>query len=215
MREEYLINVNNAAMHFKNYNMPPQNYSIPAGFMIGVVGRNGAGKSTFLKMLQGAYPKMEGSISISGRDAVKDYIEIRKSIGFVSDDKKFFMSENALENEEYFSKFYPDWDSEFYKSVLKDFEVVSTTELGKLSRGQFIKFQTAFALASHPKILLLDEPMANLDPVFRDDYIKFLQSLIADYEITILMATHLKADLEKIADYVIDIERGELIEQGV
>lgn len=210
-----IIKVNNAAMSFKNYNMKPQSYSIPQGFLIGVVGRNGAGKSTFLKMLQGAYKNMTGEISIKGMDVVSKFIDIRKNIGFVSDDKKYFMSENSFENEKHFSVFYPEWDSDLYRKMLEDFKINTTTPLEKMSRGQFIKFQTAFALAQHPRILLLDEPMANMDPVFRDDYIKLLQTIIAEYETTILMATHLKDDLEKIADYIIDIERGEIYESGV
>lgn len=133
----------------------------------------------------------------------------------MSDDKKYFMSENSFENEKHFSVFYPEWDSDLYRKMLEDFKINTTTPLEKMSRGQFIKFQTAFALAQHPRILLLDEPMANMDPVFRDDYIKLLQTIIAEYETTILMATHLKDDLEKIADYIIDIERGEMYESGV
>ena len=92
--------------------------------------------------------------------------------------------------------------------MLKRLNVPLTTRLEKLSKGERVKFQLAFSTAYKPEVLLLDEPTAGLDPVFRDDFLKTLQELVADYETTILLATHLDEDLNKIADYIIDIENG-------
>ena len=84
----------------------------------------------------------------------------------------------------------------------------SGRSLGNLSTGEMLKYQLAFAAAYRPQVLLLDEPTANLDPVFRDDFLKILQEFIAEYDMTILMATHLDEDISKIADYIMDVEEG-------
>ena len=108
----------------------------------------------------------------------------------------------------YYSDFYNVWDGEIYRDMLNRFNVPTATALRKLSKGERVKFQLAFSAAYKPKVLLLDEPTAGLDPVFRDDFLKTLQELVALYETTILLATHLDEDLNKIADYIIDIENG-------
>ena len=92
--------------------------------------------------------------------------------------------------------------------MLKNLNINSGRSLGTLSTGEMLKYQLAFAAAYRPQVLLLDEPTANLDPVFRDDFLKILQEFIAEYDMTILMATHLDEDISKIADYIMDVEDG-------
>ena len=96
----------------------------------------------------------------------------------------------------------------FPHGVLKNLNINSGSSLGKLSTGEMLKYQLAFAAAYRPQVLLLDEPTANLDPVFRDDFLKILQEFVAEYDMTILMATHLDEDITKIADYIMDVEDG-------
>ena len=129
-------------------------------------------------------------------------------IGYISDNRSFYEMEDAFANEAYYSDFYNVWDGEIYRDMLNRFNVPTATALRKLSKGERVKFQLAFSAAYKPKVLLLDEPTAGLDPVFRDDFLKTLQELVALYETTILLATHLDEDLNKIADYIIDIENG-------
>lgn len=92
--------------------------------------------------------------------------------------------------------------------MLKNLNINSGRSLGNLSTGEMLKYQLEFAAAYRPQVLLLDEPTANLDPVFRDDFLKILQEFIAEYDMTILMATHLDEDISKIADYIMDVEEG-------
>ena len=93
--------------------------------------------------------------------------------------------------------------------MLAHLELSTRRRLCSFSTGEMIKYQFAFAAAYRPKVLLMDEPTANLDPVFRDDFLKLLQEFVAEYEMTILFATHLDEDLSRVADYVIDIKNGE------
>ena len=118
------------------------------------------------------------------------------------------MEEDAYENERLYAPFYKNWNSDEYRKMLKNLNINSGRSLGNLSTGEMLKYQLAFAAAYRPQVLLLDEPTANLDPVFRDDFLKILQEFIAEYDMTILMATHLDEDISKIADYIMDVEEG-------
>lgn len=206
--EDIVISIQNAAVSFRKFKLGPVNIDIPRGYIIGVQGENGAGKSTFLRMLMGRYKDMNERVLLDNKD-VRDSREYTYNrIGYISDKRSFYEMEDAFANEAYYSDFYNVWDGEIYRDMLNRFNVPTATALRKLSKGERVKFQLAFSAAYKPKVLLLDEPTTGLDPVFRDDFLKTLQELVALYETTILLATHLDEDLNKIADYIIDIENG-------
>lgn len=206
--DESIIRIENACVQFDNFSIKPANLEIPKGFIIGIQGDNGAGKTTFLRMLMGRFKNMQGNIYIDNIDVVKDGSEIMKILGIVSVERTFFMEKDAMENEKMYSFFYPGWDSDEYYNMLKKLNLSVTKSLKHFSTGEMIKYQLAFLAAYRPKILILDEPTANLDSVFRDDFLRILQEFVAEYEATILMSTHLQEDLSKIADYIIEIENG-------
>ena len=206
--EDVMIRMENAAVSFKNFSMSPVNMELPRGYIIGIQGSNGAGKSTLLKMILGNYKKMQGTIEIDGMDVRKCRRALLEKTGVISGERVFFEDEDALKNEVYFSAYYPDWDGEEYRKVLKKMGIPASRTIHAMSAGERIKFQLAFSAAYRPRLLVLDEPTAGLDPVFRDDFLKILQDFVADYETTVLLATHLDEDLDKVADYIIDVADG-------
>lgn len=206
--DKYIINIENASLKFEQFSIKPAELKIPQGYIIGIQGDNGAGKTTFLRMLLGLYKNMQGSILIDNLDVIINRKEVMTRVGFVSEEHKFFMGEDAKENERMYSRFYPTWDSDEYDRMLRNLNLSAIKRLDSFSIGEMVKYQIAFAAAYRPKVLLLDEPTANLDPVFRDDFLRTLQEFVADYETTILLSTHLQEDLSKIADYIIEIEDG-------
>lgn len=206
--EDVMIRMENAAVSFKNFSMSPVNMELPKGYIIGIQGPNGAGKSTLLKMILGNFKKMKGTVEIDGMDVRKDRRALLEKTGVISVERVFFEDENALKNEAYFSVYYPDWDGEEYRRMLKKLGIPISRTIHALSAGERIKFQLAFSAAYRPRLLVLDEPTAGLDPVFRDDFLKILQDFVADYETTVLLATHLDEDLDKVADYIIDVADG-------
>lgn len=206
--EDVMIRMENAAVSFKNFSMSPVNLELPKGYIIGIQGPNGAGKSTLLKMILGNFKKMKGTIEIDGMDVQKDRRALLEKTGVISVERVFFEDENALKNEAYFSVYYPDWDGEEYRRMLKKLGIPTSRTIHALSAGERIKFQLAFSAAYRPRLLVLDEPTAGLDPVFRDDFLKILQDFVADYNTTVLLATHLDEDLDKVADYIIDVADG-------
>lgn len=206
--DDVMIRMKDAAIGFKKFSMKPMNLELPRGYIIGVQGPNGAGKSTLLKMILGNFKNMQGTIEIDGMDVRRDRIQLLTKIGVVSAERVFFEEEDAIKNEAYFSVYYPDWDGEEYRRMLKKLGISPSRSIRAMSTGERIKYQLAFTAAYRPQLLILDEPTAGLDPVFRDDFLKILQGFVADYETTILLATHLDEDLDKVADYIIDVADG-------
>lgn len=209
--DEVIISVKNAKLSFGEYSLGPVNLDIPKGYIIGVQGENGAGKSTFIKMLMGSYKNMKGEIILDGENVLSSREFTFQRVGYISDKRCFFEEENVFCNELYYSDYYSNWDGSVYRKLIEQFKLPQVTKLGNFSKGERVKFQLAFSMAYNPKVLLLDEPTAGLDPVFRDDFLRILQELIAGYETTILLATHLDEDLKNIADYKIDIHNGRVV----
>lgn len=203
-----MITIKNAGIKFKDYEMSNVNLEIPKGYITGIRGANGAGKTTLIKMIMGLYPKMSGEIKIAGFDVIKQREKMLGVTGFVSEEREFFGNYSPLENEELYIPYYPNWDKEKYREMLKGMNVPMHTKVQDLSKGNYIKFQFAFALATKPELIILDEPTSGLDPVFRKDFLKALQTAVAEEELTIVIATNIAEDLDKIADYIIDVNSG-------
>lgn len=203
-----IIRVEKAALTLGEFCVSPIELEIPQGYIVGIRGANGAGKSVFLRMLLGEFPKMKGRILVDGLDVIDRRVEMLQRVGFVSDTKRFFMVEDADYNERLYAGFYPSWDGEEYRKQLENMKLSTVKSIGSFSTGEYVKYQLAFAAAYRPKVLYLDEPTANLDPVFRDDFLRILQQFVADYETTILISTHLDEDLSMIADYTIQVDHG-------
>lgn len=203
-----MIDIKNAGINFKDFSLENISLQIPRGYITGITGKNGAGKTTLIRMMLGLYPKMQGGISIGGYDVIKQRDKMLGITGYVSEDREFFMEYSAIENEDMYKVFYPKWNGEKYRNMLKLMNVPINTKLKNLSKGNYIKFQAAFAIAASPELLILDEPTAGLDPIFRVDFLKILQTIIADENMTVVMSTNIADDLDKIADYIIEIENG-------
>lgn len=208
MEEEKLIICDNVSVSFKDFQTQPVNLTMEKGFIYGLQGRNGSGKSTFIKMLLGRYPKMQGHIRIAGLDVIKNREQMLSKVGYVSEDRVFYSDKSVVEQEEIYSVFYSNWNHGVFEELLKKYQISKLTKYSALSKGNQIKFQLAFSMAYQPEVLILDEPMAGLDPVFRMDFLKFLQEIVAEYEITIVISSHLREELEKITDYVIVVDNG-------
>ena len=211
--EDVIVKFEGAFVSFKNFAMKPVNLEIPKGYIIGIQGKNGAGKTTLLKMMLGAYGGMRGKITIDGLDVVKERENMLPKVGLIMEEREFFEEEDAIKNEEYFSVFYGNWDKERYRKMLKKMGLSFGQKLGAFSKGERVMYQLAFMAAYQPEVILLDEPTAGLDAVFRQDFLRILQDFVAEYEATILMSTHIEEDLNGIADYIIEVDNGGCIWQ--
>ncbi len=190
------------------------NFSLPAGYICGLAGKNGAGKSTLMDYILNREQLYRGEILINGENIRQNHSHILNEIGFVSDDNEFIIDRTAEENAKVLGPLYDKWDYEVFRETMKRMNVPVGRKLSAYSRGEYFKFQTAFAYAYHPSLYLLDEATAGMDPVFRIDYFKFLQEIIADESASILMTSHIEDEIARKMDFVGIMEGGRLVEFG-
>ena len=159
--------------------------TVPKGSIYGLMGLNGAGKTTIIKHLAGFLKEDEGDITIDG-EYVMDNEELKKRVVFIPDDLFFFRSYSMKEMAAYFSRIYPAWDQERFEAMASDFQLNTGSNIGKFSKG--MKKQAAFclAMATMPDYLILDEPVDGLDPIVRHKLWHYIMADVADREMTVL-----------------------------
>ncbi len=186
-------------------------FSIPQGYILGLVGKNGAGKTTLLHLLMGLYAADAGKISVLGADPGEDEVQVKSQIGWVLPEELFWADQTLKSNADMYGKYYPNYDPDRFREYCGRFGLSEKSLLRKISKGEKLKFQFAFALSHAPKLLLLDEPTANFDPEFREEFFRIITELISDGEHGIVLATHLTSDLDRYADYVAMLDDGKLV----
>jgi ABC-2 type transport system ATP-binding protein len=192
----------------ENFQLENINIRLEPGYIMGLIGPNGSGKTTLILTLLGLYQPKEGNIKICGYDLAEQEKEAKSQIGFVLDESPFTESISSKENARLYGRYYPHWDQNTFDRYCRQFEVDLKKPLKKLSKGNKIKFQLAFALSHNAKLLVFDEPTAGLDPVFRREIIEIMCDVISEGERGILFSTHLTEELDKIADYITFLQNG-------
>lgn len=211
-----MLELSHVNKKFKNFSICDISFQVPAGYITGLVGKNGAGKSSLIRLILDVLRKDSGSIRLDGIDSVKEGTIFRDQVGFVLESADFFIQgKSAEENGRILGNLYSSWDQELFLSYMEEFEMTRADQKGRriawLSTGQYMRFQLAFALAHKPSLLLLDEPTANLDPVFRMKFLEKLQTAIEKEELAVLFATHITTDLDKIGDYITVMDQGKIL----
>ena len=186
-------------------------FHLPKGYIMGLIGPNGAGKTTLIHMMLGLIRPDEGEILIDGKAYSEFEKENKEAVGYVLAERLFDYALPIYKMAKYFGQFYDAYEERVFLEYAKTFELDVKKRGNKLSKGESIKFQTAFALAHQPKLLILDEPTANFDPEFRKKFLKLLSQFVSDGEHSILISTHLTGELDRLADYVTFIDQGKLI----
>ena len=201
------INVSGKSRRFA---LADVNFSLEPGFIYAIAGENGAGKSTLMKHILSEKKTYSGSILFEGEDITGRHAEIMNAIGYVSEDNVFFNERSADQIGELLGGFYDNFDMKLYKEILKSMGISGSHTYMKMSRGEKIKMQLAFAIAHGSRLLLLDEATAGLDPVYRIELFNELRKLLADNNVTVLMTSHNMTEIEKNTDYVAVMKDGRL-----
>lgn len=195
-----------------NFKLKDINLDIEKGFITGLIGENGAGKSSLINLILGLKKPDSGEISIfSEQDIETHRDQILNRIGFVFAEDRFPENITLKKLAKILKTFYTDFNESQFNNYIIKFKISRDQRLRNFSTGEKMKLSLAIALSHNAELLVLDEPTSNLDPNFRIEFLEILQKLMIDEEMTILFSTHITSDLESIADYIILIDEGEII----
>lgn len=189
-------------------------FALPEGYIMGLIGKNGAGKSTFFRTVMTENSRYTGKLLLNGKDMLGNHVEAMKLIGFISEDNQFLGARSLIQNGELLGKFYENFDMERFREVLSRFRLSISKNVYELSRGESMKFQLAFAMAHHPRLYLIDEATAGMDPVFRMDFYRILRHLLEEESCSVILSTHIREEITKELDYVGVLENGRLTSFG-
>ncbi len=208
---EPILQIQNLGKQFKDFALKDINLTLDRGFIMGFIGPNGAGKSTTIKLILNLMNRDRGEIKIFGKDNVKHEIEVKNKIGFVLDESYYYEEITVLDMKRIISSFYKNWDEAVFNKYSKDFEISPKKKIKELSKGMKMKFSLAVALSHHAELLIMDEPTSGLDPVVRSELLDILSDLMQDENKGVFFSTHITSDLDKIADYITFIDKGQIV----
>lgn len=206
-----VIEVKQLKKQLGKFSLGEMSFELPMGYIIGLVGENGAGKTTLLHLLLGLYQPDGGQVNVLGECYEQAEAQIRQQLGFVLQERLFIDHETLISNADIYGTYYEKYDRELLKDYLEEFGLDPEKKYRKLSKGEELKFQFAFAMSHKPKVLIMDEATGNFDPKFREKFLEHIKDFIKDGDRSVLLATHLTQELEQMADYIMYIEKGKLL----
>lgn len=204
------IEIKDLRKDFDNFSLKIDDLKIPEGFVTGFIGPNGSGKTTTIKLILDMLRKDSGSIKLFGKEYNSDNLSLKEHIGYVGELNGYLQESKLSRIKKSICVFYKNWDEKLYKRYMKEFELNENKIYKELSKGQQKKFEIAMTLSHRPKIIIMDEPTANLDPLVRNEVLELLQERIEEDNATVFFSTHITSDLDKIGDYLIFIYKGRI-----
>ncbi|MFI6499495.1 ABC transporter ATP-binding protein [Nonomuraea typhae] len=175
---------------------------IPAGHVVGLVGPNGAGKTTLLKLAGGQLTPTSGRITVLGEEPAAGPAQLAK-VGFVAQDTPVYAGLSVAEHLRLGARLNPGWNAVLARERIERLGLDPAHRAGKLSGGQRAQLALTLGLAKQPELLILDEPVAALDPLARREFLQGLMEAVAEQELSVVLSSHLIADLERACDYLV------------
>lgn len=194
---------------YKDFMLNGVSFSVPCGSIVGLIGENGAGKSTTINAVLGLIQKEAGSICVLGKEQLDN--EIKEQIGVVFDGNNYPEIFSTRKLNRVMKDIYHSWEEHTFLNLLKKFSLPTDKPIKQFSKGMKMKLAIAVALSHNSKLLILDEATSGLDPVIRDDILDILLDFAQDETHSILISSHITTDLEKIADYIVFIHEGQVV----
>ncbi len=176
--------------------------SIPEGHVVGLVGPNGSGKSTLLNLAAGLLAPSAGRLDVLGGTPARDVAALGR-VGFVAQEPPVYSALSVRDHLRFGAHLNPRWDAELAKNRVEDLGLDPSQRAGKLSGGQRAHLALTLAIAKRPELLLLDEPVASLDPLARREFLQILMETVADQYVSIVLSSHLVSEIERVCNYLI------------
>lgn len=196
---------------YSNFVLDNISFSIPSGSIVGLIGENGAGKSTTINSILGLIKKDSGKITVLGHDIDTFDCAMKEKIGVVFDGSNFSEELTPAKLSKVLRDIYSSWEQSYFNRLLDQLNIPATKKIKTFSKGMKMKLSIAVAFAHHPQLLILDEATSGLDPIVRDDILDMFLEFVQDEEHSILVSSHITSDLEKVADYIVFIHAGKII----
>ena len=208
---EPALQINGLTKEYPGFKLDHVSFTLPCGTIMGLIGENGAGKSTTINAVLDLIRKDDGNILFWGKELSHNPRQLKEDIGVVFDGINFYETLTPVKVGKISATAYRQWDPAAYKGFLDQFQLPADKEIKTFSKGMKMKLSIAAALSHHPKLLILDEATSGLDPVMRDDILDVFLDFIQDENHSILMSSHITTDLEKVADYITFIHQGKIV----
>ena len=206
------IEIRNLCKTYDDFKLDNINLTLPSGCIMGLVGENGAGKSTTIRLIMDAIKKDSGQVSVLGIDnQSRQFGMLKEEIGVVLDEAYFPEVLNAKNVNLIMKNTYNNWNEKQYFEYIEKFTLPEKKQFKDYSRGMKMKLAIAVALSHNPKLLILDEATSGLDPMVRDEILDIFNDFTRDENHSVLLSSHIVSDLEKICDYIAFIHRGKLV----
>ncbi len=210
--ESNAIEIRSLCKHYKGFSLDDLNLDLPYGCVLGLVGENGAGKSTTIRLIMDTLERDGGTVSVLGTDnRSKEFLDLKEDIGVVLDET--FVPEviNAKQMGKIMAGTYKNWDQAVYDGWIRRFELPLDKKFKDYSRGMTMKLGIAAALSHGAKLLLLDEATGGLDPMVREELLEVFADFAAEEGHAVLLSSHIVSDLERICDYIAFLHKGRLV----
>ena len=207
------IEIRNLKKIYNNFTLDIENLDIKSGFITGFIGPNGAGKTTTINSIMGMIKGDKGEIKVLGKDILRD-VQVKEHIGYVGDVSGFLQESKLKYIKNSIAPFYSNWDEKMYRKYMELFKLDENKVFKELSKGMQKQFQLIMAFSHHPKVLIMDESTANLDPIVRNEILEIISDHMVEEEISVFYSSHITSDIEKCADYVVYIYDGKIFLQG-
>ena len=201
------IEIKGLAKHYKGFDLG-LDLELPSGCIMGLIGENGAGKTTVIRLILGMARPDAGQILVLGRPQDKEFYKLREDIGVVLDATAFPESFSPRQIGKVMAGIYQNWDDAVYTGHLRHLNVPEDKPFKELSRGNRMKVSISVALSHKPRLLILDDPTSGLDPVVRDEVVNMLLDVTREEDHSILISSHIVSDLEKLCDYIVFLKQG-------
>lgn len=198
---------------YKDFKLDDVTFSVPAGTIVGLIGENGAGKSTTLKCILGLAKSDGGTVEVFGKPDLFDNALCRTDLGIVFDDDNFPRSYSPKKIQQIMRILYRKWDDQEYLRLLKKLDIPYNKALGRFSKGMRVKHALAVAFSHHASLLVLDEPTSGLDPIVREEVLDLLLDYVADDMHSVLISSHISSDLKKVCDSIVFLHKGNVVFQ--
>ena len=205
------IEVRNLTKQYPGFALKDVSFQIPEGSIVGFIGENGAGKSTTIKAILDLIKRDGGEITLLGEPDGGEYEELKEQIGVVFDENCFPDYLNRRDVNRMLKAIYRGWQEERFEKLSDRFGLPEKQKIKEYSRGMKMKLSIAAAMSHQARLLILDEALSGLDPVVRAEILDMLREFVMDEQHTVFLSSHITSDIEKIADYILLIHKGEIL----